>query len=369
VEIRAIQRLGQSVWLDYLRRDLLASGGLARLVRDDGISGITTNPDIFNKALSAGTDYDTALERDVGDHDEPASVIYEHLVIDDIQHAADVLRPVFDTTHGRDGFVSLEVSPYVAYDTIATVAEARRLWKCLARPNVMIKVPGTRTGFPAVEQLTREGLNVNITLLFGRKACLRVHDAYMAGLEARVVRGEAIDRIASVASMFVSRIDVLVEQILHERHDGVTGLLGEVGIANAKLAYEDWRQVIASPRWQKLARHGARPQRLLWASTGTKSPALSDVHYVEALIGPDTIDTIPPKTLDAFRHHGVAANRLSEGLDTAREVMERLARAGVSIDHLALELVEQGVRKFAVAFDELLATISKKRDHVLALAR
>ena len=376
MDIKELQQHGQSVWLDYFRRDLIASGALARMVRDDGIRGITTNPTIFEQAITGTDYYDAALERDVRRHDEPPRALYNRLVIDDIQKAADVFRSVYDATEGRDGFVSMEVSPYLAHDTRATIDEARRLWREVGRDNLMIKVPGTREGVPAIQQLVGEGININVTLLFGREGCRLVRDAYMAGLETLVAHGAPIDRIAGVASMFVSRVDVLIEKTLHDRIATATGaeraalmgLLGRVGIANAKLAYQDWKQAHTSARWQALAARGARPQRLLWASTGTKDPAQRDVLYVESLIGPDTIDTIPPKTLDALRDHGQATDHLEEGLDEARSVMDTLARAGVSIEALADTLVEQGVRRFAQAFDELFAALAKKRARVLSTA-
>jgi transaldolase/glucose-6-phosphate isomerase len=358
----------------YMRRDLLVSGEFARMVRDDDVRGVTTNPSIYEKAIAESTDYDAALRCDVETHDEPAGAIYERLVIEDIQEAADILRPTYDATDGRDGFVSMEVSPYLAHDTRATIAEARRLWAKLGRPNVMIKVPGTPEGIPAIEQLIADGLNINVTLLFGRGACQRVHEAFMAGLEQRLSRGALINRIASVASMFVSRIDVLVDGILQRRLATATDadraalqrLVGTVGIANAKLAYDDWKRAQRGPRWQALAERGARPQCLLWASTSTKDKRLSDVVYVEALIGRNTVDTVPPSTLAALRDHGHVADRLEEGLDEARGVMDALARAGISIDDVTRQLVVEGVEKFSSAFDQLLASVKMKRERVLA---
>jgi transaldolase/glucose-6-phosphate isomerase len=346
------------------------------LVREDDIRGVTTNPSIFEKAIAESTDYDSSLRHDVQSKDAPAVAIYERLVIDDIQRAADILRPTFDASHGDDGFVSMEVSPYLAHDTAGTVAEARRLWARIARPNVMIKVPGTREGVPAIEQLTAEGVNVNVTLLFGRDACRSVHEAYIAGLEARVRRGEPIDRIASVASMFVSRIDVLVGKLIEKRLETADeperarlhGLAGKVGIANAKLAYQDWKHDQGGARWQALAAAGARPQRLLWASTSTKDKRLSDVLYVEALLGPDTVDTIPPATLAAMRDHGHADEHLEEGLDEARRVMDIVAQTGISIDEVTRELVEDGVAKFSASFDELMSSVERKRGRVLRCA-
>ncbi|HEU4614587.1 MAG TPA: bifunctional transaldolase/phosoglucose isomerase, partial [Kofleriaceae bacterium] len=376
MDLREFHDHGQSIWIDYIRRELLETGEFERLVQVDDIRGVTTNPSIFEKAIGESTDYDVALRRDLKAKDEPAGAIYERLVIEDIQRAADVLRPTFDASGGNDGFVSMEVSPYLAHDTAGTIAEARRLWTRIGRPNVMIKVPGTVEGVPAIEQLTAEGLNVNITLLFGRDACRRVQEAYMAGLETRIARSQPIDRIASVASMFVSRIDVLVGKLIDDRlakaNEGDRALLqslrGKVGIANAKLAYQDWKEAQHGARWKAVAAHGARPQRMLWASTSTKDKRLSDVLYVEALLGPDTIDTVPPATLAAMRDHGHADEHLEEGLDDARDVMDRLARAGISLDDVTRQLVEEGVAKFSASFDELMASVERKRDRVLRCA-
>lgn len=376
MDIKALQQHGQSVWLDYFRRDLITSGELARMVREDGIRGITTNPTIFEKAITGTTLYDASIERELRRRDEPPGKIYERLVIEDIQRAADVLRPVFDALQGRDGFVSVEVSPHLAHDTRGTTEEVRRLWRSAGRDNVMVKIPGTIEGVPAIERSVADGININVTLLFGREACRQVRDAHMAGLEALVAQGAPIDRVAGVASMFVSRVDVLVDQVLRDRiarTDGddraaLVALLGKVGIANAKLAYQDWKEAHATTRWQALAARGARPQRMLWASTSTKDPELRDVLYVEALIGQDTIDTIPPKTLDAFRDHGDATSNLEEGLDEARAVMDALSRAGISIDEVANQLVEQGVQRFSASFDQLLAALATKRAELRAHA-
>lgn len=376
MDIKELQRHGQSVWLDYFRRDLISSGELARMVRDDGLGGITTNPTIFEQAITGTTLYDASFGRDVRRHDEPVPELYEGLVIDDIQRAADILRPVFDATRGADGFVSMEVSPHLAHDTRGTIEEARRLWREIARENAMIKVPGTAEGVPAIESLIGEGININVTLLFGRPACRAVREAHMRGLEARVARGAPIERVSGVASMFVSRVDVLLQKVLQDRIASTSGderatlrsLLGNVGIANAKLAYQDWKQSCSSARWKALAALGARPQRMLWASTGMKDPERRDVLYVESLIGPDTVDTIPPKTLAALRDHGDPTAHLEDGLDEAEHVMKTLARVGVSIDDLADRLVEEGVEKFAAAFDALLASLAKKRAQILKTA-
>jgi transaldolase/glucose-6-phosphate isomerase len=371
MDIKELHKHRQSVWLDYFRRDLITNGELARLVRDDGLRGITTNPTIFEQAINGTTLYDASIERSARRKDESPDKIYERLAIEDIQRAADVLRPVFDETDGSDGFVSMEVSPYLARDTRGTIEEVRRLWRTVDRENIMIKIPGTPEGVPAIERSIADGININVTLLFGRDACRQVRDAHMSGLEARLANNERVDRIAGVASMFVSRIDVLVDGVLQDRiaratsddkRAALTSLLGKVGIANAKLSYQDWKQDHATDRWRALAAHGARPQRMLWASTSTKNPKLPDLLYVEALIGPDTVDTIPPKTLDALRDHGHPTSHLEEGLDEAQGVMDAVARAGISMDEVAAELVEQGVAKFAASFDTLFAALVKKRD-------
>jgi transaldolase/glucose-6-phosphate isomerase len=369
VDLKTLHREhGQSVWLDYIRRDLLQSGEFARLVKEDGIRGVTSNPSIFEKAIVESTDYEPALERLERSKDATATAIYEHLAIEDLQQAADILRPVYDESDRRDGYVSMEVSPYLAHDSRATIDEATRLRSKVGRDNLMIKVPGTLEGIPAIRYLTSQGINVNITLLFSRVVCRQVAEAYMDGLVTLGARGGDLSRVASVASMFVSRLDVLVDPILEARalrapvaeQAQLRGLASKVAIANAKLAYQDWKELCRSTRWLALAARGARPQRLLWASTGTKDPRLSDVLYVESLIGPDTIDTIPPATLDALRDHGTAQSHLEENLDDARKVLEALARCGISIDDLTARLLDDGVGKFSAAFDTLLASIDKK---------
>ena len=367
MNLKKLQALGQSIWLDYIRRDLLTSGEFARMVQDDGIRGVTTNPSIFEEAIGGSTEYDTAIARYARDEDEPAAALYERLSMEDIQQAADVLRSVYDATDHRDGFISMEVSPRLAHDTAGTLDEARRLWKRVARDNLMIKVPGTPEGLPAITQLIGEGINVNVTLLFSRAACRQVALAYMAGLEDVAARKAPFDRIASVASMFVSRVDAKVDPLLEAR-DGAAhcALLGKVAIANAKLAYHDWKEICASPRWQALAAKGARVQRLLWASTSTKDKRLRDTLYVEELIGPDTVDTIPLATLNAMRDHGTAVNRLEQGVDEARDVLEALARAGFSIDDITQQLLDEGVAAFSKSFDALMASIEQKRAAVHA---
>jgi transaldolase / glucose-6-phosphate isomerase len=356
MNMAALFELGQSVWLDYIRRHLLRSGQFANLVRD-GLRGVTSNPSIFEKAIGGSTDYEQAIA-DMADH--TAGEIYEQLVVDDIRSAADLLRPVYDTANRADGYVSLEVSPMLAHDTAGTIAEARRLWQRVGRENLLIKVPATPEGLPAIRQLIADGINVNITLLFAREVAASVADAYASGLEDLAARGGDITRIASVASFFVSRIDVAVDRIL-ELRAGANDLLGKAAIANARLAYQDWKQRLREPRWQELAANGARPQRLLWASTSTKDPRLSDVYYVEALIGPDTVDTIPPATLDAFLDHGRARATLEDKLDEARAVLDELPRHGITLSEVTDRLLTEGVEAFKGAFTKLLAAVETKR--------
>jgi transaldolase len=362
MNLKELPALGQSIWLDYIRRDLLTSGEFARMVRDDGIRGVTTNPSIFEEAIGGSTEYDAAIARYAREADEPAAALYERLSMEDIQEAADVLRSVYDATDHRDGFISMEVSPRLAHDTSGTLGEARRLWKRVARDNLMIKVPATPAGLPAITRLISEGINVNITLLFSRTACRQVARAYMTGLEAVAARKGPLDRIASVASMFVSRIDAKVDPLMEARDPTAHGALrGKVAIANAKLAYHDWKEMCASPRWQVLAAKGARAQRLLWASTSTKDKRLRDTLYVEELIGPETVDTIPLATLNAMRDHGTAESRLEQGIDEARDVLTALARAGISIDDVTQQLLDEGVAAFSKSFDALMASIEQKR--------
>jgi transaldolase len=368
--LRELERYGQSVWYDSLRRGIITSGALARFVVEDGLKGLTTNPAIYEKAIDSTGDYDAELARLLPRGDLDAKAVYEQLAIHDIQAAADLLRPVYDGRGGRDGFVSLEVSPVAARDEGATIAEARRLWRALDRPNTMIKVPGTPEALPAIQQLLTEGVNVNVTLLFSRNAYARVAEAHLAALEARAARGEAISRVASVASFFVSRIDTLADQLLQELctsaesdeiRERAAALEGRVAIANAKLAYQDYRSRVGSPRWARLAGKGAQPQRLLWASTSTKNPHYRDVMYVESLIGAETVDTMPPATFDAFRDHGRVRPTLEEDVERARRTMAELSDLGISIDAITDRLLEEGVRLFAEPFGKLLATIEARR--------
>lgn len=362
--LRRIESLGQSLWLDYIERALLAGGGLECLIHDDGISGVTSNPAIFEKAIQHA-DYDAAIallaRRGLG-----AQEIYEELAFEDVSLAADLLRDVYETSCmraccGCDGYVSLEVSPQLAHDTAATVAEAKRLWNRVGRPNLMIKVPATRAGLPAIRQLIADGINVNVTLLFGVARYREVAESYFAGLEDRLAQGGTIDRVASVASFFLSRIDTLVDGYLdHAGQPQARELRGQAAIAYARLAYLDYQEFMRSPRWQALTARGARPQRLLWASTSTKDPAYDDVKYVDALIGPDTVNTLPPETMTAYRDHGKPALRLEEGTDAARALPGQLAALGVDLTAVSDELERQGVQKFIEPYERLLATLARR---------
>jgi transaldolase/glucose-6-phosphate isomerase len=358
---------GQAVWLDFLARRFITEGGLKKLVEDDGLTGVTSNPTIFNKAIAGSADYDSSLKT-AGDFD--IMTLYERLAIEDIQHAADVLRPAYEATKRADGYVSLEVSPYLAMSTEATVAEARRLSNAVSRDNVMIKVPATKPGLPAIRQLIGEGINVNITLLFSQQVYEEVVEAYLAGVEHLVAQGGDPSKIASVASFFVSRIDQSVDKLIDEclcqtndaaKRADLTGLRGKIAIANAKLAYQRYKRLFAGARWEKLRAEGARVQRLLWASTGTKNPAYSDVLYIEGLVAPETISTMPPATMDAFRDHGRVQPTLEENIEQARQVMATLEKSGISIDSVTAKLVEEGVQIFADAFDKLLDAVAGKR--------
>lgn len=365
--IRELARHGQSLWYDGLKRDLIRTGSLARLI-DDGVRGLTTNPAIYEKAIAETGDYDADIATLVG-RGLDAKAIYEALAVQDLRAAADLMRPVWDETDGRDGFASLEVSPVLAGDTPGTVAEARRLWRALARPNVFVKVPGAPAGMPAIETLAAEGVNVNVTLLFSRAAYRRAAEAWMAGLEARARRGEDLSRAASVASFFVSRVDTLVDGRLDERARAaepavraqLDGLRGKAGIANAKLAYQDFKELVATERWAALAARGARPQRVLFASTSTKDPRYPELMYVEGLVGPDTVDTVPPATLEALRRGASIHATLEEDVPGARADLAALEAAGLSMDAVTEELLAEGVEKFAEPFRRLLAMIDDRR--------
>lgn len=364
-----LQKLGQSVWLDYIRRNLISSGELQRLIDQDRLRGITSNPSIFEKAIAGSTDYADILDQ-LRARNLSAGEIFEQIAVRDIQDAADMLRPVYEATKRRDGYVSLEVSPTLARNTQATIEEARRLWKRVGRENIMIKVPGTEEGVPAVRQLISEGININITLLFAQEAYVKVAAAYMAGLEDRLRKGQDISKMASVASFFVSRIDTLVDTTIQnklktetdpQKKQLLNSLLGKVAIANAKEAYEKYQQMIAGERWKALAAKGAQTQRLLWASTSTKNPAYRDVLYIEELIGPDTVNTIPPATMDAFREHGRVASTIDADVDAAHKTMADLAKAGISMKQVTDQILEEGIKLFDDAFQKLLAAVEEKK--------
>ncbi len=366
--LNALPELGQSVWLDYIRRNLITSGELKRLVEEDDLRGLTSNPAIFEKAILDSADYRDLLDRGTSSPSDPMA-LYEQIAVRDIRDAADILRPVYERTGRRDGYVSLEVSPRLADDTHATIAEARRLWQLVARENLMVKVPATPRGIAAIERLVGEGININVTLLFARSVYEQVAAAYVAGLERLAAAGGDPGRVASVASFFVSRIDGAVDALLEAqlRAGGrgsdpglLRGLLGKAAIANARLTYDRYRELFGGPRWEALAQQGARTQRLLWASTSTKNPAYRDVLYVEELIGPDTVNTLPPATLEAFRDHGRVRLSLTEGLDEARRVMAELERCGISLEQVTDRLLEDGVRLFAEAFDKLLEVVAQR---------
>ena len=367
--LEQLRASGQAPWLDFVDRKFLDEGGLQKLVAEDGVTGVTSNPSIFEKAMGQGEAYDAEFKSFV-EANPQASVTdtYEALAISDIQAACDTLRPVYDKTDGADGYVSMEVSPYLANGTQETIEEARRLWKQIDRPDLMIKVPGTKAGVPAIRQLIEDGININVTLLFSNDAYVAVAMAFVEGLEARVAKGQPIDRISSVASFFVSRIDAQIDKKIDDRvaagdkdADALKALRGKVAIANAKMAYQWYLDFVKSDRWQKLAAKGAKPQRLLWASTGTKDPAFPDTLYVDSLIGPDTVNTIPPKTMDAFRDHGTVARTLDANLDEAKHVLAEAERLGLDLNGVTEKLVEDGVKLFADAADALLGAIAAKR--------
>ncbi|UVO51560.1 transaldolase [Sphingomonas sp. SUN019] len=361
--LNQLEDLGQAVWLDFVDRKFLADGGLKKLVDEDGLTGVTSNPSIFEKAMGQGTAYDDSLAAFDRAHPEAATIArYEHLAIEDIKAACDILRPVYDRLNAKDGYVSLEVSPYISDDTDETIAEASRLWGRVDKPNLMIKIPGTRAGVPAIAASIANGINVNVTLLFSIEAYKAVALAHAAGLEKRVAEGQPIDRIASVASFFVSRIDSAIDKKIDELgSDDAKAVRGKVAIANAKLAYQWYLDFIESDRWKALAAKGAMPQRLLWASTGTKDKAYPDTLYIDTLIGADTVNTMPPATMDAFRDHGVAAETLTADVDDARHVLAEAERLGLDLGGTTDRLVEEGVASFVKSFDTLLAAIAHKQ--------
>lgn len=366
--LRALQTHGQSAWLDFIQKNLVARGGLSRLIEEDGIAGVTSNPSIFEKAIAGGDDYRTAI-RALRDQGLASHQIYERLAIQDVRGAADALRPVFEATARRDGYVSLEVSPHLARDSAHTIEDARRLWLEVNRPNLMIKVPGTPEGMPAVEALIAEGINVNVTLLFSLDAYRQAAEAYQRGLERRAANGAPVAGVTSVASFFVSRIDTLVDNLVEQKlntapantRPQLEALRGRAAVANARLAYRLFRMMTDDTRWRRLAAHGAMPQRLLWASTSTKNPTYRDVLYVEELIGPQTVNTLPMATLEAFRDHGRLRNSLTEDVAGAEASMREIARIGIEFEHVTSDLLDEGIRLFTQSFDALLAAIEQAR--------
>jgi len=369
--LKELLSYGQSMWLDYIRRDLFTTGKLKTMIDQDGLRGMTSNPSIFEKAIADSSLYDDMLHSLAAQKGLSPTAKYEQIAIRDIQDAADALRAVYEESNFRDGYVSLEVSPYLALKTNETLEEARRLWKTVRRDNVMIKVPGTAQGIPAIQQLIGEGININVTLLFAQEVYEKVAEAYIAGLEALAGRGGNVKKMAGVASFFISRIDTLVDSKLDEKLKNTSdasqqallrGLLGKVAIANGKLTYQRYQRIFSGPRWEKLSAKGAQTQRVLWASTSTKNPNYRDVIYVEELIGRDTVNTMPPATVDAFRDHGKLRNSLTEDVPGAQKTMDDLGKAGVSIKEVTDKLTEDGVKLFADAFDKLLAAVEKSTD-------
>jgi len=364
--LKELETLGQSIWLDYIRRDLITSGGLRRLIEEDGLRGMTSNPSIFEKAIVDTHDYDKAINALVR-KGKVAMDIYESLSQHDVQSAADEFRPLYDRTDGKDGYVSLEVNPHLAHDTNGTILEARRLWGALNRPNVFIKVPATAQGLPAIQQLISEGINVNVTLLFGLPRYRQVAEAYIAGLEARKAGGKPVKHAASVASFFISRIDTLVDPLLDtiiakvgKESSLAKEAHGQVAVASAKLAYQIYKELFEGSRFKSLAEAGARVQRLLWASTGTKNPDYSDIKYIDALIGSDTVNTVPVDTLNAYREHGDPKTTIEKDVAEAARVMRGLTEMGISIDKITQQLEDQGVDNFNKPFDKLMETLEKR---------
>lgn len=368
--LRQLENFGQSVWLDYIRRQLLFSPEFRRLIEEDGLRGMTSNPTIFEKAIAGSSDYDEQFAELVR-MQKSIEEIYEALTTDDIKRAADALRPLYDASDGGDGFVSYEVSPRLANDTGGTLAAARRYFELIGRPNLMVKVPATPAGLPAVEQLISEGRNINITLMFSVKHYVAVAEAYLRGLEKRAQAGLPLARIASVASVFVSRVETLADKRLEEKlkarpDEASAALRGTAAVANAKLIYQRFKEIFGSDRFKQLQAKGARVQRPLWASTGTKNPAYSDIKYVQELIGPNTVNTMPPATMDAFREHGQPRATLEQGVPEAAETVRRLNEAGIDLIEIGEELQQEGVESFDKSFADLLATIQRRHAALIA---
>jgi transaldolase len=369
--LQRLNALGQSIWYDYIRRDLFTSGRLDRLIKEDALTGMTSNPTIFQKAIADSDLYDDDIRRLAGEGRDTFRV-FEGLAVADVCAAADAFRAVYDRTGGDDGFVSIEVGPHVALDTAGTIEEARRLWKSCTRPNVMVKIPATEQGIPAIRQCLEEGININITLLFSVDRYREVMEAYLAGMEARVRKGESVDRIRSVASFFVSRVDTMTDKKLDAKKEAATDreralardLRGKFGIANARVAYETFRQTFEGPRFAALAARGVRLQKPLWASTSTKDPSLPDIYYVEALVAPDTVDTMPPETLEAYRDHGDPKVRIGDDLPGAHAVFRNLQELGIDLGSIFRDLETEGVRKFSDSYDSLMKTLAEKQKTV-----
>jgi len=371
----SLKEIGQSVWLDNLSRKLIHSGELKRLIDEDGLSGITSNPTIFQKAISGSTDYDSSLRRMIDKGVKDEKELFLGLAMEDVSDAADLLRPPYQSANGQDGFVSIEVSPDLAYDTPATISEARRLFSTLGKKNILVKVPGTKQGVPAIEQLTSEGVNVNVTLLFSTERYEEIAEAYLKGLERRARQGQPINEIASVASFFVSRVDTLTDKLLEARissatskaeKDKMASLFGKAAVANAKIAYEKYRSIFSGKRFLTLKEKGGHIQRILWGSSGTKNPKYSDIKYVEELIAPDSINTLPEATIKAFKDHGQAKITISSDLEKARKLFPELKSMGIDIREVTEQLEKEGVQLFSDSFFALLKEIAKKRDLFLS---
>ena len=364
--LKKLETLGQSIWLDYIRRDLITSGQLRRLIEEDGLQGMTSNPSIFEKAIAESNIYDQDI-RDMALNKKDVKTIYETISQRDVQNAADEFKSVYEKTSDKDGYVSLEVNPHLAHDTKGTIEEARRLWAALKRPNVLIKVPATSDGLPAIQQLISEGINVNVTLLFGLPRYRQVAEAYIAGLQARLAQGKPVKHIASVASFFLSRIDTLIDPLVEKfiepsgkKTEIAKKVHGQAAISSAKMAYQIYKEIFGSNRFKALADKGVRVQRLLWASTSTKNPDYSDIKYIEQIIGPDTVNTVPLETIDAYRDHGDPKSRLEQDISEASRVMERLPELGISIDKVTQTLEDEGIKKFTEPFDKLMDALAKK---------
>ncbi|MCA1581180.1 MAG: transaldolase [Acidobacteria bacterium] len=370
--LQRLNALGQSIWYDYIRRDLFTSGRLDRMIREDALTGMTSNPTIFQKAIADSDLYDEDMRRLAGQGLDTYRV-FEGLEVQDVQRAADLFRPVFDRTGGDDGFVSIEVGPHLALDRDGTIEEARRLWKSCDRPNVMVKIPGTKEGVPAIRQCLEEGININITLLFSVSRYREVMEAYLAGLEARAAAGKPVDRVRSVASFFVSRVDTMADKKLDARAKEAGSdreralakdLRSKVGIANARIAFQAFEEIFGGGRFEALAKKGVKRQKPLWASTSTKDPALPDLYYVEALVAPDTVDTMPPETLEAYRDHGEPAVRIHDDLQDAHAVFRGLTELGIDDKAIFRDLEDEGIRKFSDSYDSLMKTLAEKQQAV-----